>query len=631
MKSENRCVIILAVMEKIFTIKLSHEQNKFIQMAIEGNNILVDACIGSGKTTAIQYLCNELPSHFKILYLTYSKLLKIDAQAKIKKKNVYVTNYHAFAWSSLDKNKKIGVSDLIQEFNKVKPKIECYDVLIIDEYQDIRQEYVEMLEYIKSINPTMQIIAVGDMRQKICDVTLLDVPKFMDKFLGVYAKLEFTNCFRLSADWANTLGRIWNKTINGVNKNCVVEKMDINEVINFLSYQDTRDILCLGANNGDRANVLNILEKRYPYKFNKNTVYSRTSDNIAEGATSPTETAAIFTTFDSSKGLERKICVVFDFTESYWGKRINKPQQSYEILRNIFCVAASRGKERIIFVEDDGDDILSEETLKLQQAKNNNFENVDISSMFDFKYDESVEDCYKLLEITKKHLDDRSEIKINHRDGLIDLSSCIGIYQEAVYFRNYDIDKEIEQFFHTHPSIEYLYDSKVKKATLNKKILYLVSFKTNHERYIKQVRKQIVNNNERQQIISRLNIMFTGEEEVQVPCMIGFANSQDGDSSFCALGLADVVKDKIVYELKFVSELEHKHFLQCACYMIALKLETGILWNTRNNVMYEIKIPERKVFMDSVVNAVTKGNISKYYEPNKNNKLCPQDTVKCLR
>ena len=49
---------------------LSEEQSKFVEIAQKGKNILVDACIGSGKTTAIQALCKELPRDKKILYLT---------------------------------------------------------------------------------------------------------------------------------------------------------------------------------------------------------------------------------------------------------------------------------------------------------------------------------------------------------------------------------------------------------------------------------------------------------------------------------------------------------------------------------------------------------------------------------
>lgn len=49
-------------------MQLSKEQNAFIQKALERNNILVDACIGSGKTTAIQHLCNAFSNQFRILY-----------------------------------------------------------------------------------------------------------------------------------------------------------------------------------------------------------------------------------------------------------------------------------------------------------------------------------------------------------------------------------------------------------------------------------------------------------------------------------------------------------------------------------------------------------------------------------
>lgn len=594
-------------------IQLSQEQRLFISEAKNGNNILVDACIGSGKTTAIQYICDELPNTLNILYLTYNKLLKIDAKSKIKSSNTTVTNYHGFAYSALkDAGIKTGVPDLIQRFNKEKPTISIYDVLIIDEYQDIEQELSEMLEYIKSVNPKMQIIAVGDMEQKIYDKTTLNVPKFISGFLGEHLTLKFTLCFRLSENIASKLGRIWKKEIIGVNNNCIVEEMDVESVVNFLAQQKTEDILCLGARTGNLANVLNKLEYLYPHKFNKYTVYATIADNNSDGATKPTETSAIFTTYDSSKGLERKICVVFDFTESYWRVRIDKPQQSYEILRNIFCVAASRGKEHIIFVNEK-EAMLSEETLSSKVSSNVNFSNVAISSMFDFKYKESVERSYSLLQINKKSSNDESEIAIKNHDGLIDISPCIGIYQEAVYFSQYDIDKEIEQYFSIHPDLKFLYNKRVKNYSLDEKILFLVSLDTKQDRYRKQVQTPFVSKEENQQIVKRLKSLLNSNEKVQVPCVIDFSNETNGKVIFSAEGLADVVKDNIVYELKFVYELSHEDFLQCACYMIALKLETGILWNTRKNKIYEIKIPDRNLFMDSVVNTITKGAFDKYF------------------
>ncbi|MCR4634590.1 MAG: AAA family ATPase [Butyrivibrio sp.] len=136
---------------------LSDEQRLFIEKALEGNNILVDACIGSGKTTAIQYLCDELPRTKKILYLTYNKLLKLDAQSKIHNRNVTVTNYHGYAFLELRKRGiSVGVSDLIQTFIAKIEKVNSYDVLIIDEYQDIDLELAELLEIIKKSSPDIQ-------------------------------------------------------------------------------------------------------------------------------------------------------------------------------------------------------------------------------------------------------------------------------------------------------------------------------------------------------------------------------------------------------------------------------------------------------------------------------------------
>lgn len=592
---------------------LSEEQREFIEFALKGGNILVEACIGSGKTTAIQHLCDLLPQDKKILYLTYNKLLKLDAKSKIKNKNVLVTNYHGLAWRFLKQNGfSAGVSDMIQMVINKVTKIPKYDVLIIDEYQDIEQELADFLKMIKKANPNMQIIAVGDMEQKIYDKTALKVPYFINEFLGKYERLEFTKCFRLSNELASMLGRIWGKKIDGVNDNCTVEEMTMNEVVEYLKELEPRDILCLGARNGDMSDVLNILEERYPETFNKNSVYASIADTD-RGSVEPRSTSAIFTTYDSSKGLERKTCVIFDFTESYWSVRINKPQTSYEILRNIFCVAASRGKDKIIFVKSD-EARLSEKTLATPVEQNLKFDDMDISKMFDFKYKEDIEQCFSCLEVKRIVQKDDSVIMINSKDGLIDLSPCIGIYQEASYFRNYSIDVAIQLKLIVLDKL-YLYTDAVKKSLLDEKILFLTALETNQNRYKKQVEIPFVSDEQREQIRKRLNSMFAEDDAAQVECQIDFSDSKNGACMFSAVGYADVVKESVVYELKFVTEVTHEHFLQCACYMAAMKMKKGILWNTRDNFMYSIKIKNTKTFMDSVTKAITKGAIPKYYKP----------------
>lgn len=485
---------------KMQDIQLSAEQQHFIDAAKSGKNVLVDACIGSGKTTAIQKLCEQLPLSKKVLYLTYNRLLKIDAQDKIHRRNVTVTNYHGYAYMLLKRNGiSSGIRDLIQTLLLSDIRFPLVDVLIIDEYQDIEQEFAEMLWKIKEANPLMQIVAVGDMQQKIYDKTTLNVSEFIDAFLGAHERLSFSLCFRLSSAHAAMLGRIWKKEIIGVNSNCVVERMRAEQVVDFLGQQEPEDILCLGARTGDLADTLNILEEKYPDKFNKTTVYASITDDDGNRGVVPDNNCAIFTTFDSSKGLERRICVIFDFTESYWSVRVRKPQQSYEILRNIFCVAASRGKERIIFVTN-GEALLSD----------------------------------------------------------------------------------------------------------------LTALETRQQRYITQVEKPLVKRVEKKDLIARLKKRLSRKEIVQVRGNIVFG-TEGGKRAFTAMGQADVVKGDTVYELKFVSELSHVHVLQCACYMIALDLPRGILWNTKNNQTVEIFIPDREKFLDAVAYAVTKGALKRYY------------------
>ena len=565
------------------------------------HTFLVGENIVTHNTTSIQALCNRVPDKM-ILYLTYNKLLKVDAQEKIKNKNVWVTNYHGYAYEILKENNiTTGVGDIIQNFLKYKPEDnKSYDILVIDEYQDIELEISEMLKIIKERNKGIQIVAVGDMCQKIYDKTTLNVPIFIDEFLGEHETVEFTRCFRISKTHADKLSDIWGKKINGVNKNCNVKVMDSDEVVGYLANKNLGDILCLGSLTGEMSNVLNTLESEYPDKFNKKTVYAKIHEKDG-GTTSPDKNTAIFTTFDGSKGLERDTCVVFDWTPSYWAVRSSKPNTKYEILRNIFCVSASRGKNNIIFVEND-EAILPADIIKAKFETLEDFRDpFSPSEMFDFKYVEDVERCYRLLDIKEIEQEDKEIIGIKDRDELIDLSPVIGLYQEAMFFKNYDIDNQIKYQQELH-SERYL--RRKKDEEIEKTMLRIVAFETKQDRYVEQVEVPFVEMKDRDALFDRLATKFKREEETQKPCELFFMVK---DMSCKISGISDVIKDNIVYELKFCNELGHNHFLQCAMYVIMNNFEKGILWNTKTNKMYEVKIPNKKEFLDAVINCITKG------------------------
>ncbi len=94
----------------------------------------------------------------------------------------------------------------------------------------------------------------------------------------------------MSSELAARLGRIWNKPIIGVNSECRVERMNIDQVVEFLSQQEPEDLLCLGLRNGDLSKTLNRLEEEYPTIYNKTTVYASISDSDSMGSTEPKKT-----------------------------------------------------------------------------------------------------------------------------------------------------------------------------------------------------------------------------------------------------------------------------------------------------------------------------------------------------
>lgn len=167
------------------------------------------------------------------------------------------------------------------------------------------------------------------------------------------------------------------------------------------------------------------------------------------------------------------------------------------------------------------------------------FADVDISSMFDFKYKEDIEKCYSLLSISQIHKPNQlSEISIRNADGLIDLSPCIGIYQEAVYFKNYEINEDIELYFDLHKDKQYLYSADIFNMNLDDKILFITALHTKQNRYRIQVDTPFVPEEGKQRIIDRLGEKFNRDEKVQVRCQIDFCKDKNARILFSAIGFA---------------------------------------------------------------------------------------------
>ena len=231
--------------------------------------------------------------------------LKADAQRRVKRAKVQ--NYHGIVYPSLVRaGIQCGLGESIRRFNTAFRSLSTgfprYYLLVVDEYQDITEEYAQLLRNIKSLNPVMQVLLVGDLAQKVRSDTTLDVQRFTREFTQQAALLPFTQSFRIGPELGALLAEAWNKPVVGVNRAQTIRYASYDEALEFLSANRPGDLLCLGKRNGQMAEALNHLERTHPGVFNKKTVYA----SIRDGDISLTygDDAAVFTTFDSSKGLE---------------------------------------------------------------------------------------------------------------------------------------------------------------------------------------------------------------------------------------------------------------------------------------------------------------------------------------
>lgn len=615
------------------TVNFTAEQQKFLDSAADGRDVLVDACIGSGKTTAIQAACGVLAGkNKKVLYLTYNRRLLEEARRRIDPHDADVHTFHSFGGGAVNAAGLYAGSerDVPGAFLGVNmlPK---YDTVIVDEYQDLSEDLKDMLWHIVRLTVNNykfapQFLIVGDRDQKIMDNTEIDAPAEVRELMAFLAhvhkkpflEMQFTNCFRLDGAYAAEIGQAWGKTIVGMNTDCRHGRMDLTKTALFLANCEPRDILVLGSNMswGNRVKLQNMLEARWPEKFNKETVYSSITDRDGNRRGLDTSECAVFTTFDSAKGMERNVCVICDFTYKYLDARL-KHQTSRDVLKNLFLVAASRGKYMNIMLADSDREVLDMKRIgSISGQPNIDMRLEYISELFDFKRKEAVDRCLALVDVEQIQPAGNA-IAVTPCSGQIDLSPCAGIYAQAVFFRDYDIDGLIRTTWAEKAGMGDVVKLPEFKAAwpLWRKVLYLVAMQTGQERYFKQVREPYMTDDASEFLCNRLGERLHELDATELGCTCMFRPTMDrqtgrrmGDKLF--RGRMDVVRDGTPWELKFVNELKAEHVLQTAMYAVCSNSEDGVLWNLRTDELLDVTVPDKSAFLEAVLSCVTNGRLA---------------------
>jgi hypothetical protein len=346
-----------------YQLSPTSDEQKLVVEHISSHNVIVNSMAGAGKTTTVLHIGQTYK--WKILLLTYNAKLKIESREKCKDlrlSNVEVHSYHAFCVRYYDK--KCHTDKEIRNILRHPPQIKFdYDLIIIDEAQDMTLLYYELL---------CNIVASHKVRPKIC--VLGDVNQSIFQFNG--ADPRFMNFHQLTFSFndhpwinlsLNTTFRLTNQMTQFIN-DCVYRdgKMkalkdgakvryyicdvfgndDLNipfsETIEYLKEYDYEDILILAPSiktpDSPVRRLANLLtSKRIPI-YVPNNDDEKIDNEIIQGK-------ILFSTFHQIKGLERKVSMVFNFDKSYFDffNRTASPTRC----SNELYVAISRAKEKM--------------------------------------------------------------------------------------------------------------------------------------------------------------------------------------------------------------------------------------------------------------------------------------------
>jgi hypothetical protein len=340
---------------------ISSEQQLILNNIVK-YNVVVDAVAGSGKTTTILHIAKQYPD-LNILLVTYNSRLKLETREKCETLNLLnleVHSYHSFCGKYL--GMESGTDQAIKKrlLLPVNLPKNQYQIIIIDEAQDMDDLYYKLISHVVQTNDA-KIIILGDVYQNIYQYR-----GATDKYIRNPA-LYFQNNYEWRSNTLQTSYRL-TKNMTSFLNDCVLQQDRIIAVKNknipisylyidpYKAYQHIKkyvkdNIFILTpsvkikktTNNSPIANLAKEFEK---HKIH----YHRPESDDTEVTEEQLKNKVPILSFHQSKGLERDVVVIFNFDASYF--QFYGKDYARSICPNILYVALTRAKERLIIIND---------------------------------------------------------------------------------------------------------------------------------------------------------------------------------------------------------------------------------------------------------------------------------------
>jgi hypothetical protein len=383
------------------------EEQKEIVESLSRSNVIVNAVAGSGKTTTILFLARAYPEK-ELMLITYNAKLRLETRRRCSEMgltNIEVHTYHSFCRKFYHNHCKTD-TEIRETLTKNKNALYdfLFDILVLDEVQDMTPLYYRFVKKIVNDIPRKKkengedvfFCLLGDVGQSIFEFNGSD-SRFLsmgDKVFEGINKYEWKRCnlsesFRITDTMANFICK---GCFKGEERIISRKKSDIKPKYIMVdpfqpNYQYNRivseinsllaegylpsDIFILAPSIRNNSQRIDDTEETSPNENtggNKNAnkglspiiilenllilnlkipIYIPLSD---EGSVdeSVMNGKLVFLSFHQSKGLERKVVIVYNFDNTYF-KYFEKVKSPY-VCPNTLYVAITRASERLIMV-----------------------------------------------------------------------------------------------------------------------------------------------------------------------------------------------------------------------------------------------------------------------------------------
>jgi hypothetical protein len=166
--------------ERIY-IKLTNEQMKIFRQAMDNKRLVVNGVAGSGKTIIAKELAKELlDKDNNVLFLCFNRTLATNIRQEFRQQypnthNIEASTFHHFARRQIDDEDWFSGNKKKEDFWELlvpaklesvsKGQLKLYDAIIVDEGQDFREFWYDLLE--RHFKPDGQFFVFLDANQDI--------------------------------------------------------------------------------------------------------------------------------------------------------------------------------------------------------------------------------------------------------------------------------------------------------------------------------------------------------------------------------------------------------------------------------------------------------------------------------